>query len=340
MPSIRNTAQKIGKYSYMAGLRWEGSNIDINQLMTDDYNNNTYDNLFPSLFLSYQLPKESSLALSYSRRIVRPKGHQLNPFQNYLSNINISQGNPDLGPAFMDAIELEFMKRSKKVMFSTSVYFHNISNGFATVRVESGDFATIVVDGTEITAPIIINKPINVAKRYRLGWEATANYAPYKWWKLNANVNVARAETDGSYTYIDYEGNTVFQDLDNVTQMVSGKINSRITLPYKIDWQTNLNYVAPQTDIQGRISSTFFANLAFNKDVMKERGTVALTIQDVFNSRKRTMENSIPGVLESESFMQSRRRTVILSFTYRFNRKKNEQDKVSPGNEGDGGEEF
>src|SRR5690606_34242484 len=97
---------KINKFSFLLGLRWENSNIDINQLTTQEFNNKKYSNFFPSVFVTYELPKESSVSLSYSRRISRPRGRHINPFSSYSSNINIFQGNPDLDPAFTDAFDI------------------------------------------------------------------------------------------------------------------------------------------------------------------------------------------------------------------------------------------
>src|SRR5690606_3642597 len=81
---------KIGnKFSYMFGLRWEDSNIDVNLVNLDEYNNKRYNNFFPSAFLSYEFSEESSASLSYSRRINRPRGRFINPFSGLESNINI-----------------------------------------------------------------------------------------------------------------------------------------------------------------------------------------------------------------------------------------------------------
>src|SRR5690606_15820107 len=80
------------------------------------------------------------------------------------------------------------------------------------------------------------------------------------------------------------------------------------------------------------------ANLAFSKDVLKDKATIALSIQDVFNSRKRIYDTYIPGRLESHSEMQWRPRSINLSFTYRFNKPKNERERQQQ-RDNDGGDE-
>jgi hypothetical protein len=68
-------------------------------------------------------------------------------------------------------------------------------------------------------------------------------------------------------------------------------------------------------------------NLGFSKDVLKDKATIALNVNDVFNSRIRRMETYIPGQIDSNSEMQRRKRQITLSFTYRFNKQKNEKEK-------------
>jgi outer membrane receptor for ferrienterochelin and colicins len=310
---------KVKKFSALFGMRWEDSNIEINQLVTSDFNTKKYNNFFPSAFFTYELSDESSTSVSYSRRIQRPRGRMINPFSNLSSNINIFTGNPDLDPAFTDALDFGYIKRWEKLTFNTSLYVNKTTDVFQFARRESGDF----VNGT----PVIISSPINLATEYRAGFEFTLNYSPYKWWKLNGNFNLFRSETQGDYTYTDFNDNEVVQNFDNTATSWFARITSKVSLPYKIDWQTNASYNGPQNSAQGRSLGVFGANVAFSKDVMKDKGTISFNVSDVFNSRKRIMETYLPGTVSSYGEMQWRVRQFSLSFTYRFNKPKNEREK-------------
>lgn len=323
---------KVKKISTLFGLRWEDSNIDVNQLATNDFNNKRYNNFFPSAFFTYEFSKETSASLSYSRRIQRPRGRQLNPFNNFSSNVNIFIGNPDLDPAFTDAIDFGFIKRWDKLTFNTSLYVNKTTDVFQFVRKESGNF--------ENGVPVIITTPINLATEYRAGFEFTLNYSPYKWWKLNGNFNYFYIETDGDYNYTDFNNNPVNQNFDFKTTSWFTRLTSKMTLPYKIDWQTNMNYNGDQKNAQGNIVGVFSMNIAFSKDVLKDNGTINLNVSDVFNSRKRIMETYIPGVVDSYGEMQWRVRQINLSFTYRFNVQKNDKEKRPRGNQQDDSGDF
>ncbi len=320
---------KLNKFSYFFGIRFEDSNIQVNSLSENDYNTKKYNNLFPSATFNYEFSESSSVSLSYSKRINRPRGRFLNPVSSLSSNINIFQGNPDLDPSLTDAIDLGFLKKWNKLTFNTSAYINVTNDSFQFIRKESGLF----VEGV----PVILSTPINLAKEYRAGFEFNLNYTPYKWWRLNGNFNAFRNETQGDYSYVDFIGNTVEQNFDNVAFTWFARINSKITLPYKIDWQTNATYNAPQSNAQGRSLGVASMNLAFSKDILKDKGTISLNVSDVFNSRKRIMETNIANVVSSYSEMQWRQRQVILTFTYRFNKQKNEKD-IQPRREDNGGE--
>jgi hypothetical protein len=277
--------------------------------------------------------------LSYSRRISRPRGRQINPFSNYSSNINIFRGNPDLDAALSHAFDLGYLKKWRDVTFSSSVYLNRTTDAFQFIRRESGDFVTVTVDGVDVVTPVILSTPINLATEYRFGFEFTMNFSPYKWWKLNSNFNFFRNESKGDYTYTSFDDEIITQNFDNTAYSWFTRLTSKVTLPYKIEWQTNFTYNGPQNNAQGRSRGIAAANLALSKDILKDKGTLSLNVQDVFNSRKRIFETYIPGTLNSYSEMQWRVRSVNFSFTYRFNRKKSERDR-QPQKENDMEGEF
>ncbi|WP_177765534.1 outer membrane beta-barrel family protein [Flavobacterium sp. I3-2] len=310
---------KINKFSYMVGLRWEDTQIDVNQLINQDFNKKKYNDLFPSAFLSYELVDGENISASYSRRVRRPRGRMLNPISNYSSSINFFMGNPDLNPSFTDAYDFGYMKRfNHQFTLNASAYFNKTTDATQFVR---------RVDGVnEEAIPITISGPINLATEYRYGLELNLNYTPFSWWRLNANANLFQVSTRGNYQYIDYLDQVVNQNFDNDTFTFTGRLNSRVTLPGKVEWQTNVMYEGPQTTAQGKRLSSTAVNLAFSKDVLKEKGTLSLNVQDLFNSRKHRMDLDL---VQSKSYseMQWRERTINLSFTYRFNQSKNDRMK-------------
>ncbi|WP_406844164.1 TonB-dependent receptor domain-containing protein [Flavobacterium soyae] len=326
---------KVNKFSYLFGLRWEDTNIQVNLLDTNDFNTKKYNNLFPSAFISYEISDQSNFTASYSKRLTRPRGRFMNPATNYSSNINIFQGNPDLDPSLTDKYDIGYIKRWDKVTFNTSAYFEDTKDVFSFVRTPTGE----LVNGI----PVILSRPINLGKEQKFGFEFTLNYTPFKWWKLNSNFNFFNVKSTGENSYTDaVTGETVVQNLDNQANSWFARINSKVTLPYKIDWQLTAMYNGEQKTAQGKNLGQFGMNTALSKDVMKDKATIAFNISDVFNSRIMKSYTYLENQT-SYSEMQFRKRQFNLSFTYRFNKPKSERDKnAQPKNDGggDGGGEF
>lgn len=315
---------KVNKFSYLFGLRWEDSAIDVNLIDDNNYNKKRYNNFFPSAFINYEISDKSGLSLSYSKRLSRPRGRFMNPFTNYSSDINIFRGNPDLDPSLTDKFDFGYIKRWDKVTFNTSLYYQNTTDVFTFVRLETGDF----VSGT----PVILSTPINLGKEQQYGFEFTLNYSPYKWWRLNSNLNLFNVKTTGDYTYINSVNENITQNFDSESLSWFARISSKVTLPYKIDWQTNMMYMGGRKTAQGKSLGQFGTNIALSKDILKDKATIAFNVSDLFNSR--IMKNyTYLDNANSYSEMQFRKRQFNLSFTYRMNKKKNEKEKNPPKNE-------
>jgi outer membrane receptor protein involved in Fe transport len=341
---------KANKFSYLFGLRWEDTDINVNLLEDPkDFNTKKYNNFFPSAFISYEISDQSNLTTSYSKRLTRPRGRFMNPAVNYASNVNIFQGNPDLDPAQTNKFDIGYIKRWDKVTFNTSAYFEDTKDVFSFVRSPNGDVVT--ADGTVVTPkpgekiegiPVIKSQPINLGEEQKYGFEFTLNYTPYKIWRLNSNFNLYNVKTTGEHSYTDTTGELKVQNLDNQANTWFARVSSKLTLPYKIDWQLNGTYNGEQKTAQGKNLDQFSMNTAFSKDIMKDKATLAFNISDIFNTRIMRSYTYLDNQT-SYSEMQFRKRQFNLSFTYRFNKAKNEKDKnAQPKNEGggDGGGDF
>jgi hypothetical protein len=101
-------------------------------------------------------------------------------------------------------------------------------------------------------------------------------------------------------------------------------------LPGSIDFQTNLFYRGPNKDAQNTNKGILSTNLAFSKDVIKDKATLSLNVSDLFNSRKRRSE-SVTNTVTTYSEFQWRERQITLNFLYRFNQPQNQRDRNGRG---------
>jgi len=296
------------KFSYLLGLRVESTRIIIDQATSGDFERKNYTGLFPTVNLGYEITEDQSITLGYNRRIRRPRSRFINPFPSRSSATNLFQGNADIDPSYSNTLDLGYLNKIGKLMLNSSIYYSNSTSVFTFISEDTGD--TAIVGGNEI--PVIRRTPINLATNNRYGFEFTLTYRPTKKWNFNGNFNLFQSITRG-----DYKGESF--DADNLSWFI--RLNNKVTLPSNIDWQTIVFYSGPSEDAQNVRKGMFSTTLAFSKDLFKERASISFNISDVFNSRKRIM-TSTTSTFFSESEFQWRERSFNLSFTYRFNMKK------------------
>ncbi|AGC78128.1 outer membrane receptor protein involved in Fe transport [Nonlabens dokdonensis] len=329
--------RKINNFSFLTGLRYEYTDVNIFQATTNETANKNYHSLFPTVNMSYEIKQGENLTLGYNRRIRRPRGRSLNPFPSRSSESNIFQGNVDLDPTFTNSVELGYIKRWTKFTLSTAAYMNISDDNWERIQ-------QVVVDEnnnpilTDNGDPIIRRFPVNLSKERRIGYELTLTYRPFKWWTINSDFNVFNVDTDGAFEDQDFTFN-------NTTYFA--RLNQKITLPAEIDFQTRLNYRGASENAQGTNDGIATLNLAASKDVFGENATITASVSDVFNSRRRESTTIGPDIIVdgqiqpsfiSDSAFQWRERQFIVTFVYRFNeKKKRERGERSGDNDGDDG---
>ena len=311
--------KEFGKFSFLAGLRFEQTNVTIKQATSNTEDKKDYSSLFPTLNLGYELQDGENITLGYNRRVRRPRGRFLNPFPSRSSESNVFQGNVDLDPTFTNSIDLGYLRRWSKFTFNTSIYYNRSDDNWEFIQEDTG----AVTDNGD---PIIRRTPVNLSTQERIGYELTMMYRPFKWWTINTDFNLYRATTDGDFggQNFDFENTSYF-----------ARLNQKFSIPSGVDLQTRLNYRGASENAQTTSDGIFTMNLAASKDILGDDATISLNVSDLFNSRKRQSTTTTDDFITSSEF-QWRERQINLSFVYRFNQKK----KNARGGDGGGGEDF
>ncbi|MGA1226456.1 MAG: outer membrane beta-barrel protein [Tamlana sp.] len=332
---------KFGDFSFLLGLRLENTQLKgkIDSRLTaselevfygfpidTDFNNN-YLGLFPTLNLIYNLSGESnnseeSITFGYNRRINRPRGWFINPFPSRSSRTNVFQGNPNLSPVFASAFDLGYLKRWEELTLTTSVYYQYETDSFERIEENTGEQTS---DGIDIIRTI----PVNLSTNKRTGAELGLLYNPAKWLRLNSSFNFFQFNTEGEFNGRDYSAkNTSW----------FARFSSKVTLPSKIDWQTNAFYRAARQSAQSENQGIFSLDLAFSKEIFNDNATISLNVRDLLNSRKGKSLTTTDTYRRYREF-QWRQRQINLSFMYRFNQQKRRNDRRKNQN-GIGDDDF
>ncbi len=285
--------------TYQAGLRAEWTDVKTTLKETQQVNPRNYVNLFPSAHITFNMPEDNGIMVSYSRRVRRPFYNDLSPFFTFSDSRNFFSGNPDLQPEFSHVMEIGHIKTFDKGSFTSAIYYRDTKGKIDRIR-------TVAADGNSIT------RTENLLSEKAFGLEFTSGYTPYKWWKLDFNFNFFHADIDGSNIMPDYK---------TTTYSWFARQTSRFTFARNFDVQLRTNYEAPQKTAQGKRKALYYADLSMSKDIIKGKGTLVFNVLDIFNSRR--LRSITRGAnFYSESDFQNRRRQINLTFNYRIRQAK------------------
>ncbi len=326
------------KFQYFAGLRMESSDMKIDNYNTGQTISKKYTDLFPTLTLNYKFTDKNEMQLSYSRRVRRPMGFMLMPFFSSLNVLDLRKGNPDLNPTYTNSLELSYITTVGKLMITPSLFYQKttkVINDFQSynwIKTESGNDYNKAFE----------TMPVNAGNEDRYGIDVTSTYKPFKWWNLMFNVNLFGYNRTGNYsTTIDNylnpdtgttETKTMSQSFKGDGFSSRGRLSSSFILPSDLKVQFAGNYMGGMKTAQQKTKDNLSMDFSLSKDLLNKKASLTLNIRDVFNSRKRQMTNYYDDSQNYES-MRWMKRSINLSFTYRFkNTGGHDKNKQQPEN--------
>ena len=280
----------------------------------EDYTLERYD-FFPTLHLSYQLPGENQLMTSYSRRIDRPRGYYLEPFITWTDMYNVRQGNPDLKPEYIDAMELGFIHSREKSQLSLEAYYRIKHNKVERTR-------------EDYQEGILLQTFTNVGTDYSLGLEALYNIALFPWWELNLMSDLYNYRIDSELN----GSSSSYQSFNWGT-----RVNNTFSIAKRIRIQFDGNYNSATVTTQGEDKGYYSFNAAVRSDFLDNTLSLVLHVRDVFSTMERV---SVTRDADFYNYYSRSNHAPIISLTasYRLNnfKQSNRGDRSGDG----GGEDF
>ncbi|MEM1137597.1 MAG: TonB-dependent receptor [Bacteroidota bacterium] len=286
-------AYEDDKWGIKVGLRLESTDLNTLLVNTNESNNQIFTNLFPSFHTSYKVSKNYSIQAGYSRRILRPRLWDLNPFFNIRNNFSIRMGNPNLQPEFTDSYEIASIYDFGKTSLNFSVYHRYTTNVVERISTFENNVNTF--------------SPINIGTNRATGVEFNTKYTPTNWLSVNGDFN---------YNYFIREGKLEATLFDFSADQWSTKITTKLKVSQQIDFEITGHYQSRYKTVQSEISKNIFADMGLRKKIMKGRGVLNLSIRDIFASR---IMESVTNQPEFYLYnFQQRGRFVTFGFSYGF----------------------
>jgi outer membrane receptor protein involved in Fe transport len=297
--------QSIEDFSFKAGIRAEQTFITPHlKQPTDSLINNNYFKLFPTIHLGYELSDKNQISLSYTKRINRPDGDELNPNPEFSDPRNAEAGNPGLKPEQIHSIEFGYQTAKDKYTLSSTFYYRYKYDAFTSIQ-------------TNINDTIVLTTIENLSSRQSAGIEATLTTKISKNWNFNLTGDVFYTSIDA--TNLGYSKNKT---------SVSGRLKaySLIKLWKNTSIQINGFYYFPSITPQGNRKQFFYLNGGIKQQLFKNRASLTLTASDIFHTYKidYTIQSN---ELNQVSSIQRKMPVVYLGFIWRFNNYK-EKEKL------------
>ncbi|MES1181716.1 MAG: outer membrane beta-barrel protein [Flavobacterium sp.] len=286
------------RFGTQLGLRLENTQTNGHQLGNDSVAQSSfsrnYTGLFPTVYFSYKLDSmgNHTLTLNFARRLNRPNYQLLNPFLFYRDQYTYGSGNPYLGPTYGNKVLLGY--RYKQWLGITMQYDRLSHN---------------IIDATEAIGNIFITRPQNIYGGHMFALFVNLNLSPLKWWNFNLNAATAHFVNKG----------TVYTESIYLTQNAY-RFNLLNQFKFKNDWNGEISGFYSSKDISWqRITEPRYRfNAAVQKKIMKGKGTLKLSVDDIFYSWK-VKVNTI-GIKNASSYQTTvwDSRRVGLSFNFNF----------------------
>ncbi len=299
--------QSWKKFGAMLGLRAEYADLKSNLVTKSQVIPNHYYKVYPTLHLYYKLSEHKQLQLNYSRRVNRPEADELNPFTEGADQTNIRVGNPYLLPEIIHSVELGYQWKTDHINILPGIYYRYKYNGFTAVTTTqaNGNLVTTQQNlandqaaGVDVVFSANINDKINI------------NFTPNAFYSQIDASNLGFSAKKSTFTW-------------------SANLNSSYTIVKGTILQVNSNYRSERLTPQGRYLPSFLLNLGGRHELFKGKGSIYLTISDVFKSQRQRakLSSNVSGVeLIQNIYQRSNSRIGYIGMSYNFGVVKKKKD--------------
>lgn len=233
---------------------------------------NDYFSWYPSASLSYESDDRTTWSASYSRRVNRPRGRQVNPFVDDSDPFNIRSGNPSLRPEYTHSFEINRLWTKDRWSISAALFHKRTTD---VIR----HYSTVDANGVRFSTYA------NLASRHDEGLEVILSMPLWKASSLRLTGDVYHLANDAG-------------DLEAATNAQGWTHNLSLyaNLAFGAHWKGQINgrYRGPSITPQGRFNGMSSLDLALQRSFLDQRLSFSLRVSDLFNTRQWSYLNDIP----------------------------------------------
>lgn len=284
------------KTKIQVGLRTEYTHTELGEPAKEPIINRKYWNLFPTLFLSKDIDKNSSYQISYGRRITRPTYDRLAPFVSFNDPYSFIQGNITLKPTISDALQIGYKYKSNYLFTLRFSSDKNVISG-NQARVDTADnktYLTPVNLDLVNTAALVVSFPLTLTR----------------WWQMQNNLTGVFQQVETQYSGV---------GINN--KLWNGQFFSSNTflLPNGFSAELTANYQSPILGGVAKQRAFGQVSLGFQKKLKHDKGILRLNISDLFWNNIRVLDFNVPALNIDQHYTLRFTEPRVVRLTYSRN---------------------
>ncbi|MFT6795722.1 MAG: hypothetical protein ACJART_000860 [Maribacter sp.] len=258
------------KWSVKAGLRAEQTQSKGTSLALASINNLAYFELFPTFYLLHNRNESHSFSFDYSRKLVRPRYQDLNPFRTFINENIFVEGNPNLLPSFSNNFNFNYTLKQE---FFFDFYYRDNGNYISTFAFQDNE-NKILRDFTQ-----------NVLESTSYGFDFNYGKSITNHWYLYSYISIFHEDE----TFLALESNNVA--VKNEFDGFYADITNYLTLSKDGTFKGELGLTYLSGILQGSFIMAETTNLTFGvrKSFWNRRALLSLTVNDILGKANATV---------------------------------------------------
>ena len=266
---------------------------------------NGYNTLIPTIFLMKKIGETQTIKLNFTIRINRPDYRDLNPFINTSDPKNISAGNPSLSPEIWDRYEASYNRDLGKSGSLMVTLFYRQSNG--DIQPFIVYYPSLPVGDTTYTNVDLTTRK-NIGVEENLGTNFFLDLHPTAKFSIRSNITLFYRHTI----------NKVDTGYSSSTDIYRLNVNAAYQFSGDLAAELFGDFSSHHHEAQGFYPSYVSYNLALRKLFWNKKGSIALTLNNIF-SKYVTQQTDLfgPGFVTS-STRRVPYQSVGINFTWKF----------------------
>lgn len=287
---------RLKKSSFRFGARVEYTNVNGDFTSSNTQVKNSYTTLLPNIQFTNRVNQMTTLVFTYTKRLQRPYIWDLNPFVYNNDSLNISFGNPDLGPQTAHALTAQLRYGKGNTFFGGSIEGSYSDNKI--LQYSSFDSQTGITKTTSL----------NIGKEFQSGLNLNFSTKITPKWSLYV---------DGSLRY-----STVTNNSD-ASQSNSGfgsnfNINTSYKFTNKFTVSSYLGLWQEPRTIQTTYPFNTWHNVAFNYKLFKDKINISLRAVNYFEKTRDFKNITKDDDFYNTNITRRIRRGGVLALTWNF----------------------